>query len=116
MRSTKVSLLSCVTAGLALALATPAGAAEPTPDQLAQALGAYGQGSVAPADLRAIACEGSAEAPTEFSCRWQQRTGRGWSGYSTWLATGSDGWTVLDDPLHEPDPDTGRLKGPDPAR
>jgi len=87
-----------------MALAAPARAAEPTAAQLAQALSDYdGQGAVLPDDLRAIACEGSAEEPTEYNCRWQQHRGREWSGYSTWLALEADRWTVIEDPLPEPE-------------
>jgi len=91
-------------------LAAPAGATEPTVAQLAEALGTYAQRTVAPDDLRDIACEGNAEQPTEFNCRWQQRTDRGWSGYSTWLALEADRWTMLDDPLPEPETHNRRLE------
>jgi len=87
---------------LASAIASPAAAAEPTTAQLAEALRAFGAGTFAPGDLRAIACEANAQEPTEFNCRWEQRAGGDWTAYSTWLAVQGSGWVLIDDPLPEP--------------
>ncbi len=43
-------------------------------------------------------CEGFAEEPTEFECRWAQKVGEKWLRYSTYFAVEQNGWAVIDWP------------------
>jgi hypothetical protein len=56
----------------------------------------YRTGRLSPRDVRRLRCAGPEEEPTEFDCRWEQRTGRGWLKRSTWVAIDGDHLVVID--------------------
>jgi hypothetical protein len=47
-------------------------------------------------NVRVIRCTGPDDEPTEFECRWQLRTTRGWKTYKNWLAIDGRGWHLMD--------------------
>jgi hypothetical protein len=51
---------------------------------------------MSPADIRAVHCIAPDEEPTEFECKWEQRTKGGWVKRTTWLAIDGNGWHVMD--------------------
>lgn len=74
-----------------------------TPQQLALAVNSadallvpYRKAKLAPADVRHVRCIAPDEEPTEFECKWQQRTKAGWVSRKTWLASDGKGWHVMD--------------------
>ena len=74
-----------------------------TPQKLALAINKadaelvpYRTRTISPRDVRMVRCIAPEEEPTEFRCRWQQRTDRGWVGRVTWLAIDGNGWHVMD--------------------
>lgn len=85
----------------ALALVATGGAplpASPTQAELASAISAFTGRQVAAADVRQIACSG-VEEPTEFACRWQQRSSNRWQRFSGYLAVDGQNWLLIDEPL-----------------
>lgn len=60
------------------------------------ALVPYQKTRISPADIRAVRCVAPDEEPTEFKCRWRQRTQGGWVKRTTWLVIDGDGWRVMD--------------------
>jgi hypothetical protein len=81
-------------------LSPPPATRTPSRGQLATAITQMTQKRVRPSNLRAIACKPMAEEPTEFACRWQQRSAAGtrWRGYSSVLAIDVEGWSLIDLP------------------
>ena len=107
-----LALALVITAPLAAQTAAPAPATAPAPgaQALADAIRAHGSGEIAVEDLREIACETVSHAPGALDCRWEQRAGREWHQYTTWLAMVGPDWVVLDAPIPVPDFERGRLK------
>ncbi|WP_206243462.1 hypothetical protein [Novosphingobium terrae] len=70
----------------------------PTASELAEALAKQTKKPVSPAGVRPMKCEGFAEEPTEFECRWAQKVGEKWLRYSTYFAVEQNGWAVIDWP------------------
>jgi hypothetical protein len=82
-----------------IALAGPAAAEGPSSAQLAKALAADGQAG----QVRQVRCRGFGEdEPTEFVCRYQQRSKSGqWVSWSVYVAIDGDGWHLIDSPGRE---------------
>jgi len=99
MTCTLATLLS-VCGGIAWPGSAAAGAREPVPSaaELATALTRQTRKPVPAADVRPLDCEGFAEEPTEFACRWRQRVNGRWLRYSTYFAIDGNGWTIIDWP------------------
>lgn len=75
----------------------------PTPLEFASALTAFTGRPVALTDIRRVSCKSfGADEPTEAKCSWQQRTGRSWKRYSTYLAVDAQGWHLIDEPYPKP--------------
>jgi len=89
-----------LTALAAAMLSPPPATRAPSRGQLAGAITQMTKKRVRPSNLRAIACKPMAEEPTEFACRWQQRSGSAgrWRGYSSILAIDVEGWSLIDLP------------------
>jgi hypothetical protein len=51
---------------------------------------------LSPHDIRRVRCIGPDEEPTEFDCRWEQHTRRGWVKRSTWIAIDGDHLVSID--------------------
>jgi hypothetical protein len=59
-------------------------------------LGNVNRDEISAKSIRVIGCIGPDEEPTEFECRWQLRTSRGWKEYKNWLAVDGRGWHLMD--------------------
>jgi hypothetical protein len=82
-----------------LAFAAASGAsASPTSAELAKAIAAFTGKPVATADVRRVSCIRFEEEPTEAVCKWQQRNGKRWQRYSTYVAVDGRGWHLIDEP------------------
>lgn len=82
-----------------LLLSTAAGSAVPTVHEFAKALADHAGSQVDVSDLRRLSCNGfGADEPTEAECSWQQRVGRQWRRYSTYVAVDGTGWHLIDEP------------------
>jgi len=99
------SLLTIFVLSLAVAFCPAAQAkrANISAGDLARAINAADAGSVpyrlasiSSSDIRGVRCEGPDKEPTEFECKWWQRSRHGWVGRKTWLAIDSHGWHVID--------------------
>ena len=75
---------------LLLAACTPAHG--PSPEDLAIAIG------VDVGALKHVRCERVPEDPTEFVCRYQQRSGAGWAAMETVAARDGLRWVLTDTP------------------
>ena len=82
----------------ALAVASGASLAAPTPAELASAMEIFTGRMVAADAVRQVSCEGIAEEPTEAVCEWQQKDGRHWRRYSGFLAVDGNAWLLIDAP------------------
>lgn len=86
-------------ASLLLAAAVEPSFVGPTPRELARALANYTGQHVSPTNIRRLSCQGFGEdEPTEAVCKWQQRIGRNWKHYSTYVAIDGRGWHLIDEP------------------
>jgi hypothetical protein len=86
-------------ASLLLALAvSSAPAIGPNRAEFASALTEFTGKPVSVADLRRVSCERIGEEPTEAICKWQQRRGREWQRFSTYVAVDGRGWHLIDEP------------------
>jgi hypothetical protein len=73
--------------------------AGPTPQEFANALADFTGKHVKATDVRHLSCKGfGADEPTEADCSWQQRIGRNWKWYSTYVAVDGRGWHLIDEP------------------
>ena len=73
--------------------------AAPTPQEFANALAEFTGKAIKVTDVRRLSCEGfGADEPTEAECSWQQRIGRKWKRYSTYIAVDGHGWHLIDEP------------------
>ena len=84
-----------------LALAAADGATlsrTPTPAELAEALRTFTGKTLATADVRRVSCKGVREEPTEFVCKWRQRSGKHWRNYASYLAINGRGIQLIDNP------------------
>lgn len=70
----------------------------PSPKELAKAIESFTGRAVVTADVRRVSCSAFEEEPTEQICKWQQRTGKRWRRYSTYLAIDGRGWHLIDEP------------------
>lgn len=71
----------------------------PTPSEFASALADFTGKRVTVTNLRRLSCLGfGADEPTEAECSWQQRIGRRWKRYSTYVAVDGRGWHLIDEP------------------
>ena len=70
----------------------------PTVAQLSDAIAKQTKQPVSAADVRPLRCDGFAEEPTEFECRWTQKVKGRWRHYSTYFAIEGAGWTIIDWP------------------
>ncbi len=83
----------------ALVFAAASGAwALPTPPELAKAIEVFTGRPLAKADVRRVSCVAIEEEPTEAVCKWQQRRGKRWHRYSTYVAIDGKGWHLIDEP------------------
>lgn len=73
--------------------------AGPTRQEFASALANFTRNPVRVRDIRRLSCEGfGSDEPTEAECRWQQRHGKKWKKYSTYVAVDGNGWQIIDEP------------------
>jgi hypothetical protein len=71
----------------------------PSPTEFANALADFSGKQVTVADVRHLSCRGfGADEPTEAECSWQQRIGKSWKPYSTYIAVDGRGWHLIDEP------------------
>jgi hypothetical protein len=70
----------------------------PTPAELTEAIATFTGKPVSPADVRRVSCKSFEEEPTEVGCKWQQRSGKRWLSYSTYVAIDARGWQLIDEP------------------
>ncbi len=82
---------------LALGIA-PAASLGPSRAEFARALRVHTGKPVSSADIRKLSCEFFEEEPSEAACKWQQRRGRKWVRFSTYVAVDGDGWHLIDQP------------------
>jgi len=84
---------------LLLSASAGSGSTGPTSQAFAKALAEHTGRQVNAAHLRRLHCKGfGADEPTEAECRWQQRVGGHWKGYSTYVAVDGRGWHLIDEP------------------
>ena len=84
-------------ASFLLAVTADPGFVGPTPREFAKAL------AVNVRDIRRLSCKGFGEdEPTEAVCNWQQRVGKNWKRYSTYVAIDGPGWVLIDEPTAKP--------------
>ena len=87
----KTLALSFLVFGLGCATAEPVG---PTPSDFARTVRAYCPGQNV--EIRNIKCEGYAEEPTEFTCRYQARgPGGSWRDHMETVAIDGSNWVLL---------------------
>jgi len=73
--------------------------AGPTPQEFANALAEFTGKAVRVTEVRRLSCAGfGPDEPTEAACSWQQRIGRKWKRYSTYVAVDGRGWHLIDEP------------------
>jgi hypothetical protein len=82
-----------------LLLSAAANSTGPTVHEFAKALANHTGRHVDASDLRRLSCKGfGADEPTEAECSWQQRVGRRWRWYSTYVAADGISWHLIDEP------------------
>ena len=84
--------------GLLALHAAHADAAGPSTAEFANALAEFIGKPVSVADIRRLSCKGIEEEPTEAACSWQQRSGKKWKRFATFVAVDSHGWHLIDEP------------------
>ena len=77
--------------------------AGPTPHEFAKALADFTGKHIKVTDVRHLSCKGfGPNEPTEADCSWQQRIGKKWKRYSTYVAVDGSGWHLIDEPIPKP--------------
>jgi hypothetical protein len=97
---TPAELMRMLSASMVLLAASAASTASagPSPTEFAKALTEFTGKPVKVEDIRRLSCEGFDEEPTEAECKWQQRSGKKWARFSTYVAIDGSGWHLIDDP------------------
>ena len=84
-------------ASFLLAATADPGLVAPAPREFAKAI------AVNVRDIRRLSCKGfGQDEPTEAVCNWQQRVGKSWKRYSTYVAMDGPGWVLIDEPTAKP--------------
>ncbi len=98
----KRTLVALILAGMATA-ADAQNRATVSPEEMARAFNEFDEAinrdrhvPVLARDIRVQRCIGPEEEPTEFECRWKQKTAKGWTRHRNWLAIDGKGWHIID--------------------
>jgi len=84
--------------GLMLLSGAHARFAGPTRAEFAKALAEFTRKPINAVDVRRLSCRGFEEEPTEAACEWEQKSGKEWLRFSTYVAVDGSGWLLIDAP------------------